>query len=243
MVTSKHPNLQLHHDHAVPLPEYGPSPVLERLYDLSAEPAPEASKRFVRTAVHEIRRPDGSLGHQVVNSMADGVSLLPIDVVQGRAYAILVDQMRYPHRRPGDEAHTLAEVARAGRIGRWSREVMSGGVDAGETLEQAAVREAEEEGGIIGLDPGRIKRLFPTLKSSVGINDQTFNLFYAKIDGAEEWKPELAHADIEEGNITIGAYRLDTAVPEMIRENTVWEMSSVLALTGLYNVTELRKYL
>ncbi len=233
----------VYHDAAQQLPPYpdgGGSRLLE-VVDLTTAPAPEGAARYVNTKVHVVERPDGSIGHQVVNKTAPGASLLAIDVVQNHAYAVLVDQMRYPHVRPDDTSGSLEAAARAGRIGRWSREIMSGGADSGETLEAAALREAREEAGIVGVTPDRVHRLFPTLNSSVSINNQPFNLFYTLLrDG--EFQPGRVHRDAEEGDMRVAAYRLDTAVPEMVGRE-IWEMSTVTALMGLWRVKGLRKYL
>ena len=233
-----------YHDIPQDLPDYDQASSLIDIVDLKTTVAPEGAAKYVRTKVHVVERANGSTGYQVVNEMAPGVSLLPIDIVSGHAYAILVDQMRYPHLRPQDEdmGMSLDEAAQAGRIGRWSREVLSGGANPSESLEEAALREGAEEAGIVGLTPDRVRRLFPTLGSSVSVNRQPFNLFYARLkDG--EFQPQLAYPDLDEGNMHIGAYRLDTAVPEMIENGTVWELSTVLALTGLHLAADLRKYL
>ena len=230
-----------YYDSAQPLPEYEPSPELITIDNLSERPAPAGASRYVRTSVHTVRRNNGDTGYQVVNDLKPGVSLLAIDVVLGHAYGIFVDQMRYPHARPGQDFLNLEMAARRRRIGRWSREIISGGVEFGETEYQALAREAAEEAGIMGIDPATVERLYPELRSSVSINKQPFNLFVAKV-GEGMWSPELAFPDAEEGRMPVGAYRLDTAVPEMIRNGTIFEMSAVTAVSGLYR-TRWRKYL
>jgi 8-oxo-dGTP pyrophosphatase MutT (NUDIX family) len=62
--------------------------------------------------------------------------------------------------------------------GTWGWEVPAGGVDAGESLEQAAAREVLEE---TGWRPGRLTRLHGYHPSN-GLSDQLFELFLA--DGA-----------------------------------------------------------
>jgi len=234
-----------HHDTDQPFPEYSEqtAPRLIRVHDLRHDPTPEGATRFVRTKVHEVERPGGSTGFQVVNEMADGVSLLPIDVVNGHGYAIMLDQLRYPHVRPEDRGRmTLEAAARAGRIGRWSREIVSGGVEEGESHTQAAIREAAEEVGLVGLREDQIEPIYPELWSSVSVNHQPFDLRVARIEDGQ-WRPELAFPDVEEGSVRIGAYRLDTAVPEMIDNGTIWEMSAVTAIGGLWRLPEYRQYM
>lgn len=244
-----------YHDEPTPLPSEVPVTELIEVHDLSKVIAPEGSRRFVRTNVHEVRRANGSTGYQVINEFPDGVSLLPIDVVNGKAYAILLDQVRYPHASDGNKTAPLAELARQGKIGRWGREIVSGGVDATDsvfdetdtyskeaTFKAAAIREASEEAGIIGLADYQVDRIYPELFSSVGVNNQSFNLFAAKLEDGQ-WQPELTHPDLEEGTIHLGAYRLDTAVPEMIKQGQIWEMSAIAAISGLWTIAKYRKYL
>ncbi len=233
-----------YYDTARPLPDEDEASVsqLIRVHDLQTDPIPEGATRFVRAKVHEVERPGGSTGYQVINEMADGVSVLPVEVVNNKLYAIMVDQRRYPHLRPEDR-HTmnLEQAARAGRIGRWSREIVSGGVEPGESHEEAVIREAAEEAGIVGLRSDQIKSIYPELWSSVSVNHQPFDLRVATLEDGQ-WQPELAYPDIEEGSVTIGAYRWDT-VEEMIEQGSIWEMSAVTAIGGLYRMREYRKYM
>lgn len=244
-----------YYDSAMPLPQEVPVNELIQVHDLSKVIAPEGSRRFVRTNVHEVRRSNGSTGFQVINEFPDGVSLLPIDIVNGKAYAIMTDQVRYPHAPDGNKTQSLAELAEQGRIGRWGREIVSGGVDPEDSVFDengaydreasfinAVKREASEEAGVIGLADYQVERIFPQIFSSVGVNNQSFNLYVAQLEDGQ-WAPELTHPDIEEGNMHLGAYRLDTAVPEMIDKGIIWEMSAIAALSGLWTIAKYRKYL
>jgi 8-oxo-dGTP pyrophosphatase MutT (NUDIX family) len=95
----------------------------------------------------------------------------------------------------------------------WGYEIPAGGVDEGETPEQAAAREVLEE---TGWRPGPLREL-AVYHPSNGLNDQTFHLFVA--DGAThvgeptdtseservEWMPEDALAAIvRQGDVRDG---------------------------------------
>lgn len=231
-----------YYDEPKGLPSYQPSPELLDVVKLSESAAPAGAARFVRGSVHVVRRDNGAEGYQVVNEMNDGVSVAALEVVLGHAYLILVDQMRYPHTRPGDEQLNVEQAARLRRAGRWSRELVSGGVEAFDVdLAAAAAREAREEAGIFGLEAENMVRLYPPLLSSISVNHQPFNLYAAEI-GRGMWIPEAVVPDIEEGDLRVNAYRLDTAVPEMIANGTIVELSAVTAIAGLHN-TRWRKYM
>jgi ADP-ribose pyrophosphatase len=100
-------------------------------------------------------------------------------VYKGRVFSVEVERRRFPNGREHEVAIVrhppsvvLVPIADDGRVilirqyrasvGREMWEVPAGSVDEGETPDQAAARECEEE---IGLAPGRIERvrgLFPT---------------------------------------------------------------------------------
>ena len=100
-------------------------------------------------------------------------------VYKGRVFSVEVEKRRFPNGQEHEVAIVrhppsvvLVPIADDGRVilirqyrasvGREMWEVPAGSVDEGETPDQAAARECEEE---IGLAPGRIERvrgLFPT---------------------------------------------------------------------------------
>jgi 8-oxo-dGTP pyrophosphatase MutT (NUDIX family) len=249
-----------HHDTPTPLPDYaGVSTELKNIVHLNKELAPEGARRFVKTAVHEVARPDGSTGYQTVNEMSPGVSLVAIDSVQtdGRTkgYVIMADQIRYPHPRPGYEHLSIEQAAEQGVLGRWSREIISGGVDPRDVtasgaerntdesaLVHAVIREAEEEAGIQHLTPDDIDRIMPTVYGSISVNRQSFNFFATELgQGGGLWLPETHQADIEEGKLHIGAYDINT-IPEMQHNGTIIEMSAMTAINGLRALPRYNKY-
>ncbi|HSW80555.1 MAG TPA: NUDIX domain-containing protein [Candidatus Saccharimonadales bacterium] len=231
-----------YNENATDLPEPQPAPRLLEVVNLRDHIAPAGAARFVRSSVHVVERANGSTGYQVVNEMADGVSVAALEKVLGHAYLLLVDQVRYPHQRPGHENLSLEQAARLGQIGIWSRELISGGVEAtDQSIADAAMREAAEEAGVFGLRPEDVEQILPTLLSSISVNRQPFNLFAAEI-GNGMWDPRSVHPDVEEGDLRVNAYRLDTAVMDMIRNGTVRELSAVTAIMGLHN-TRWRRYM
>jgi len=100
-------------------------------------------------------------------------------VYKGRVFSVEVERRRFPNGQEHEVAIVrhppsvvLVPIADDGRVilirqyrasvGREMWEIPAGSVDEGETPDQAAARECEEE---IGLAPGRIERvrgLFPT---------------------------------------------------------------------------------
>jgi hypothetical protein len=232
---------RLYFDTAQPLPTALPASTLLEVVDLDPCAPPEARK-YVRTKVHVVRRANGTVGYQVVNSYAPGVSLLPLIVDGNEAYIILHDEIRYPLPSAGMESVPIEIAAAQAEGGRWSREIVSGGVTLPhETLVEAALREAREESGIVGVTPSDVRPLAPTLYSSVSTNRQPFNLFVVMIT-PDQWQPDLIMPDIEEGNLHVGAYNLRTAVQPMIGQQIV-EMSTYAAIMSLYSVPEVRQYM
>ncbi len=81
---------------------------------------------FIELSQDEVTRPDGRRGNYAVVKMKPGAAVLPIDAERN---VYLVKQFRYA-------------------LGRESLEVVSGGIDGGETPAEAARREALEEAGV-----------------------------------------------------------------------------------------------
>lgn len=107
------------------------------------------------------------------------VAVLPYDAT--RDVVVLIRQFRLP-------AHLA--------LGRGKLvEIVAGGVEAGEDLEQAALRECREE---IGVAPTRLIHLMRWLPSP-GVTDETIDLFLGETDSAAV--PTIAGAP-EEGERT-----------------------------------------
>jgi ADP-ribose pyrophosphatase len=100
-------------------------------------------------------------------------------VYRGRVFSVEVDRMRFPNgtehemavvRHPPsvvlvpmkDDRHVILIRQYRAAIGREIWELPAGSLDPGETAEDAAVRECEEEIGLVPWRVERIRGLFPT---------------------------------------------------------------------------------
>ena len=97
----------------------GPWQVL-RTHEVYSDP-------WVRLTKDDVIRPDGQPGTHTVTRFKDGVSVLPLDA-DGGVY--LTEEFHYA-------------------VGRRNLEVISGGVETGEEFLAAAVRELQEEVGLV----------------------------------------------------------------------------------------------
>ncbi len=100
-------------------------------------------------------------------------------VYAGRVFSVEVDRMRFPNgtehevavvRHPPsvvlvpmeDDRHVILIRQYRAAVGRELWELPAGSLDPGETAEEAAVRECEEEIGLVPRRVERIRGLFPT---------------------------------------------------------------------------------
>ncbi len=166
------------------------------------------------------QRFDGGMSgdeRRLVFERGDAVAVLLFDA-DARS-VILVEQFRLP-----------ALVARrrdnASSTDGWMTELVAGMIDAGETADQAAIRETLEETGYRIIKPRRIARFF----SSPGGSSERFTLYFAPVDerqrvgkgggvaGEEDIKvfrvavdallARLADGDIDDPKLAIAAYWL-----------------------------------
>jgi 8-oxo-dGTP pyrophosphatase MutT (NUDIX family) len=101
----------------------------------------------------------------------------------------------------------------------WGWEIPAGGVDPGESYEEAAIRETIEE---TGWRPGPLTELFH-FHPTIGLSDQTFTIFRA--DGAEELGPPSDPGESE---------RIEWLPLERVRnEVKAGSVVDSLSLTGL----------
>lgn len=106
--------------------------------DIAVATRTEPYARFFAVEEQELRfrRFDGTMSSSVLRAAfisGDAVTVLPYDPVRDRV--LLVEQFRFgPHAR--------------GDGNPWQLEVIAGRIDAGESPEEAAIREAEEEAGL-----------------------------------------------------------------------------------------------
>ena len=101
---------------------------------------------WMRVREDSVARPDGSEGIYGVVTLAGAVGVLPF---VDDDHVLLVGQWRYI-------------------VERWTWEMPTGGIHAGEPLEEAAQRELTEE---VGVRAGRLERL-PTFATSKSVIDE-----------------------------------------------------------------------
>ena len=100
----------------------------------------------------------------------------------------------------------------------------AGGVESGESPEDAAVRECEEE---IGLAPGRVERLrglFPT----PGYCDE--EMIFFRVSELEPPPPDSLHKPDEDERITARTMTVDEA-RAMVRRGEIVDLKTAFALT------------
>lgn len=165
---------------------------------------------------------------------------MPI-VFKGRVFSVEVERRRFPNGQEHEVAivrHNpsvvLLPIEADGRIvlirqyrasvDRMLWEVPAGRVDDGETPDEAAVRECEEE---IGRVPGRVERirgLYPT----PGFCDE--ELVFYKVTGLAEPSPDSTRRpdedeDIETRRVTPAEARLMVAQGEIIDLKTAYALT------------------
>ena len=163
-------------------------------------------------------------------------------VFEGRIFTVQVETLRLPKggrfdaeivRHPGsvvlvpitDEGRLMLVRQYRHAIGRWVWELPAGSLKRGEDAEKAAVRECQEE---IGLIPSRLKKLgalFPT----PGYCDEEMNFYRLSGLRAPTDADAPAHPD-EDEDIESKAFTI-AEVETMIRKGEIIDMKTI---AGLY---------
>jgi ADP-ribose pyrophosphatase len=160
--------------------------------------------RVFSVEVARVRYPDGAEHEVAVVRHAPSVVLLP---VQDDGRIILVRQYRPALRRE-----------------LW--ELPAGSIDAGETVEQAAARECEEE---VGLVPGRIeplRGLYPT----PGFCDE--ELIFVRVSDFSVPDPRSRRAPDEDETIHVETFTVDDA-KALATRGVIVDLKTVYGLTLL----------
>lgn len=162
-------------------------------------------------------------------------------VYKGRVFSVEVDRRRFPNGQEHEVAIVrhppsvvLVPIADDGRVmlirqyrasvGREMWELPAGSVDAGETPEQAAARECEEE---IGLVPGLIERvrgLFPT----PGFCDE--ELIFFRVSQLRLPPADSPHKPDEDEDIHSQLMTLDEA-RSMVERGEIVDLKTAYGLT------------
>ena len=162
-------------------------------------------------------------------------------VYKGRVFSVEVERRRFPNGQEHEVAIVrhppsvvLVPIADDGRVilirqyrasvGREMWEIPAGSVDEGETPEQAAARECEEE---IGLAPGRIERvrgLFPT----PGFCDE--ELIFFRVSQLRSPAPDSPHKPDEDEDIHSQLVTLEDA-RAMVERGEIIDLKTAYGLT------------
>ena len=162
-------------------------------------------------------------------------------VYKGRVFSVEVERRRFPNGQEHEVAIVrhppsvvLVPIADDGRVilirqyrasvGREMWEFPAGSVDEGETPEQAAARECEEE---IGLAPGRIERvrgLFPT----PGFCDE--ELIFFRVSQLRSPAPDSQHKPDEDEDIHSQLVTLEDA-RAMVERGEIIDLKTAYGLT------------
>jgi ADP-ribose pyrophosphatase len=164
-------------------------------------------------------------------------------VYKGRVFSVEVERQRFPNGQEHEVAVVrhppsvvLVPIQDDGRvilirqyrasIGREMWEIPAGSVDPGETPDQAAARECEEE---IGLVPGRIERirgLYPT----PGFCDE--ELIFYRVSDLRAPAPDSPHRPDADEDITSKAVAIDEA-RAMVTRGEIIDLKTAYGLTLL----------
>ena len=162
-------------------------------------------------------------------------------VYTGRVFSVEVEQVRLPsgndyelaivHHRPSvvlvpvpDEGHVILVKQYRPSLGRQIWELPAGSVDIGESAEEAAARECEEE---IGLAPGHVERLqglFPT----PGYCDEEMIFFC--VSDLRAPAPDSTHKPDEDEDIHVRVFTMAEA-REMVDSGEIVDLKTAYGLT------------
>jgi len=162
-------------------------------------------------------------------------------VFKGRVFSVEVERRRFPNGQEHEVAIVrhppsvvLVPIADDGRViliqqyrpsvGREIWEIPAGSVDEGETPDQAAARECEEE---IGLAPGRIERirgLFPT----PGFCDE--ELIFYRVSQLRPPAPDSPHKPDDDEDIRSQLVTVEEA-HSMVERGEIIDLKTAYGLT------------
>jgi ADP-ribose pyrophosphatase len=143
-------------------------------------------------------------------------------VYRGRVFSVEVDRMRFPNgtehevavvRHPPsvvlvpmkDDRHVILIRQYRAAVGRELWELPAGSLNPGETAEDAAARECEEEIGLVPRRIQRIRGLFPT----PGFCDE--ELIFFRVSDLEPQAPDSPHRPDEDEDIHAQLFAIEEA--------------------------------
>ena len=160
---------------------------------------------------------------------------------QGRVFSVEVERVRFPNGREFEvetvrhrPSVVLIPIDDDGRVtlvrqyrhsvGRELWELPAGSLDAGESPEQTAARECEEEIGRSPLHVERLSGLYP----SPGYCDE--EMIYFKLSGLRQPAPDSRHRPDEDEDIYAQAFTIEEA-KAMVARGEIVDLKSAYGLT------------
>jgi len=162
-------------------------------------------------------------------------------VYRGRVFWVEVDRMRFPNgtehevavvRHPPsvvlvpmkDDRHVILIRQYRAAVGRELWELPAGSLDPGETAEGAAVRECEEEIGLVPWRVERIRGLFPT----PGFCDE--EMIFFRVTDLRPPAPDSPHKPDEDEDIHAQPFSIDEA-KAMAARGDIIDLKTAYGLT------------
>jgi ADP-ribose pyrophosphatase len=162
-------------------------------------------------------------------------------VYRGRVFSVEVGRMRFPNgtehevavvRHPPsvvlvpmtDEGHVILIRQYRPAIGREMWEVPAGSLNPGETAEEAAIRECEEEIGLVPRRVERIRGLFPT----PGFCDE--ELIFFRVSDLRPPAADSPHKPDEDEDIHAQTFAIEEAMA-MAARGDITDLKTAYGLT------------
>jgi len=164
-------------------------------------------------------------------------------VYKGRVFSVEAGRMKFPNRqehqvevvrhRPSvvlipmpDPGHVILVRQYRPSIARDTWELPAGSLNENETADQAALRECEEEIGLVPREIIRLRGLFP----APGFCDE--ELIFYRASGLEPPSPDSTHKADDDEDIEVRTFEIEAA-REMVAQEEIVDLKTAYGLTLL----------